>query len=91
MSTDYKKIIEHYGADKQITVAIEELSELTKALCKYKRRGSSAETLFDITEEIADVTIMCDQLTAIFGIAEEVGAMRDYKIKRTMERIKNGE
>lgn len=90
MSTDYKKIIEHYGEDKQITVAVEELSELIKALCKYKRWGSSAETLFNIAEEIADVMIMCDQLVVMFGIDEEVEAMKKYKIKRTLERIENG-
>lgn len=91
MSTDYKKIIEHYGADKQITVAVEELSELIKALCKYKRIGDTAATLYAITEEIADVKIMCDQLVVMFDIDEEVEAMKKYKIKRTLERIENGE
>ena len=32
-----KEAIKHYGKEEQITVAIEELSELAKELCKAKR------------------------------------------------------
>ena len=33
----YKKFIDEWSYESQIVVAIEEMSELTKALCKYKR------------------------------------------------------
>lgn len=61
--------IETYGADAQIIVAIEELSELTKSLTKYLRAGDtvSEETLESIHEEMADVSIMLNQLELIFG------------------------
>lgn len=29
--------IDHYGEENQLDMAIEEMSELTKAICKYKR------------------------------------------------------
>ena len=33
----YEKFLEEWGAESQIVVAMEEMSELTKELCKYKR------------------------------------------------------
>lgn len=29
--------IDHYGEENQLDMAIEEMAELTKAICKYKR------------------------------------------------------
>ena len=37
MENKLQKIIDYYGIDKQLIVWIEELSELTKELCKYQR------------------------------------------------------
>lgn len=33
----YAKLIEAFGEDRQLIVCIEEMSELTKELCKYLR------------------------------------------------------
>ena len=33
----YKKFLDGWGYDAQSLMCIEEMSELTKALCKYKR------------------------------------------------------
>ena len=55
--------VDHFGEKSQIIVAIEEMSELTKALTKWEREiGSTSE----IAEEIADVEIMLAQLKYIF-------------------------
>ena len=66
--------INKWGNTMQITVAIEELAELQKALCKYLRAlttdGDSKKldgTVAAIKEEIADVSIMLNQLQLIFG------------------------
>lgn len=66
--------INKWGNALQITVAIEELSELQKALCKYLRcltTDGEGEKLYlteaAIKEEIADVSIMLNQLELIFG------------------------
>lgn len=70
--------INKWGNTLQITVAIEELSELQKALCKYQRWAATtkdgegrAEVVAAIKEEIADVSIMLNQLELIFGDCTE--------------------
>lgn len=36
-----QEAIDHYGEESQLDIAIEEMSELTKAICKYKRHKKS--------------------------------------------------
>lgn len=79
-------IIEHYGRDKQILQAVEEMSELQKELIKHVNRRANNRK--DVIQEIADVQIMVDQLKEIFECNEEVEEVIEYKIERTLERIK---
>lgn len=80
----YVKLIEKYK-DKQLIVAIEELSELQKELCKALRGKPNKE---DIIEELADVLIMLDQLKIYFKIEDdEIRDIIDQKIERTKERL----
>jgi NTP pyrophosphatase (non-canonical NTP hydrolase) len=65
-------------------IAIEEMSELTKEICKYIRGN---DNLNDIVEEIADVQIMVEQLISLFGIESKVNEMIDYKMLRQMQRM----
>ena len=64
-----------YGADMQIIVAIEEMSELIKAITKYIRADIASDDISEIVadarEEMADVRIMLDQLVIIFGDTTE--------------------
>lgn len=89
MQDNLCKIVNHYGIDKQIIVWIEEMSELTKELCKYKR------TLFnidDLKKEITDVQICLDQMKLAFQYsAKEQKDNYDFKINRQLERIDNNE
>ena len=64
----YKEALDKYGAQMQETICIEELSELQKALCKNIRGKGSME---DISEEIADVQIMCERQRIIEPHAHE--------------------
>lgn len=83
-----KKAIETYGIDAQCLMAIEEMSELTKAICKESRaRGKEnyALILANIAEEIADVRIMLDQLCIIFGI--DTKEIENHKLLRLKERL----
>lgn len=74
------EIISFYGYEKQKLKAIEEMSELTKAICKDDREN--------IIEELADVKIMIAQLMLIYNIdVEEVFKVMDSKVERTMNRI----
>ena len=63
--TTLEKAIETYGKDMQLTVAVEELSELIKEICKNKRGADNREA---IIEEMADCYIMLKQLEIIFDI-----------------------
>ena len=84
--TIFEKAIETYGADLQKQVAIEEMAELTKEICKDFRGEGNRE---HIAEEIADVLIMMSQLEIIYDIkTKELMDMTDNKIKRLEERLK---
>ena len=77
------KAIETYGQEPQIWMTIEEMSELGNALAKYRR---DRVTKSDICEEIADVLIMCIQMSKIFG-EDRVKQMFEDKLIRLKERL----
>ena len=74
-----------YGEDSQIWMAIEEMSERSNALAKYRR---GRVTKKDICEEIADVEIMCFQMASIFGNTdvEEILQTKMERLKRRLEK-----
>lgn len=83
----YRKAIERWG-DLQIIVAIEEMSEVIKALTKFFRKPSPIKNVLpSIIEEVADATIMLEQLRLIFGINEQVCEAMDAKIMRLKGRV----
>ena len=83
----YKRAIEHNGAQLQAVVALEELSEAQKEICKFLRGNGDAEHL---AEEVADATIMLEQIRVIFNINEPVCSWMDRKVLRLAERLKGG-
>lgn len=86
MMTVFEKAIETYGKDLQKQVAIEEMAELTKEICKDFRGKGNRE---HILEEIVDVSIMLEQLQIMYGISSsEMLRAVDIKIKRLEERLK---
>lgn len=80
-----KQAIAKYGKDAQIKMAIEEMSELTQALCKDFRGKGNAE---NIAEEIADVEIMIQQLQIIFNNRNDVSRFYELKIKRLKNNLR---
>ena len=92
------KIIEHYGVKAQIPVWIEEMSELTKALCKWSRIYNKLEGDIDsnllnsLKEEIADVIVCIDQLRYMIQYDEQE-LMEQYKnkVERQLKRIEGEE
>ena len=89
-----EKAISTYGDEMQVDVAIEEMSELTKALLKLRRwakKGTYENTICpgyqDIFEEIADVKIMIEQLEMIYDCKEEVNNQIEFKLNRLKERL----
>ena len=83
----YTKALEYYGEENQLTVALEELSECQKEICKFLRGYGNAGHL---AEEIAHSLIMLEQVIYIFGLGEMVEQQVDQKIQRLECRIKGG-
>lgn len=85
-----------WGEDSQLRMCIEEMSELTKAICKYIRLKNSLPTdekLLEnakraIVEETADVTNTVEQMALIFGVGE-VDEIRKEKIARARCELEN--
>ena len=83
----YRKAIERFGPPNQMIKAIEEMSELTKVLAKILVMGGEV-SLDELIEEVADVTIMMEQLRLMYNINDEVCEMMDSKVKRLEGRVK---
>ena len=69
-----------------MTVAMEELAECQKEICKILRGG---ENFPHLAEEIADATIMLEQLRIMFNINEQVCDYMDKKVRRLEERLRD--
>lgn len=68
----YEAAVVKFGERTQILMAVEEMSELSKALLKYVRhedfnQGDYDSIIESVSEERADVEIMLNQLDVIFG------------------------
>jgi len=88
-----ERAIEYYGDDHQIDKALEEMSELTKALLKlrYCTNRYERQIVQDaVDEEMADVEIMLAQLKLIFDNHYRVEMAKEKKKERLERRI-NGE
>ena len=75
------RAITTYGAPAQMDMAVEEMAELTKAICKIKRAQAGCEVtaaIGNVIEEMADVQIIFGRSTAE---AEE------YKLERLKKRL----
>lgn len=97
-----KRCICEYGAPAQVDMCIEEMSELTKALLKYRRKSALAKgenvnstseiinlnkAREDIIDELADVKIMCRQMELLFQVEDVVERRIDFKINRQIGRL----
>lgn len=80
----YAKAEAEFGRPMQCTVAIEELSEAQKEVCKLLR---GKPDLHHLAEEVADVLIMMEQLQFLFGLEEEVEMFMDKKVRRLADRL----
>lgn len=78
-----EKAVETFGRESQIEMAIEECAELIDALCKLRRNRVFADA---VVTEIADVQIMCEQLSYMFG-EQTVAYERKRKIERLQKRL----
>lgn len=78
-----EQAVAQYGSRAQVDMAIEEMAELANALMKDRRNRVTND---DIITEVADVTIMMNQLSFMLGrdkVKEEV----ERKILRLIQRM----
>lgn len=84
----YESAIARNGILLQAIVALEELSEAQKEICKLLREEGNLEHL---AEEVADATIMLEQLRIMFDINDKVCSYMDAKVERLADRLKGGD
>ena len=77
--------LSRYGVDAQDDIAIEEMSELTKAIIKNRRYKTFA-TLENLYEELADVYIMLEQMMMSLD-KDRVQSYINSKLERLNERL----
>lgn len=92
-----QKAINTYGVENQMIKTVEELSELSQALCKslvrlnYTKEKTSLEddlkSVDNIFKEMADVEIMLEQCKIIFQCDKEVNRWKQKKIERFERRM----
>lgn len=92
-----KVTISHYGEQRQVVKAIEELAELQKELSKFiggcmdgsfvNNTDVRDRTVGLVTAEMADVYVMLEQLQMIFGNKTAVEAIIESKVTRLKHRV----
>ena len=80
----YMDAIRNWGVDAQIDMVYEECGELLTAVSRL-RRGRC--TIDDVVTEMADVSIMIDQLNVMFNLGEKFDKEKSRKIKRLRDKL----
>ena len=91
---NYKDQALHFGTDNRLNQLVEECGELISAAARYRRHLRGDKTLnekyterrlvTDITEEMADVTLVASDVRRALGITEEeLFEVINEKMKRT--------
>ena len=94
----YADAIKKWGWNAQVNMAVEELAECIVALQKVFNRDYSLKRVEDLASEVADVTIMMEEVKLILDQAnplegqtktfsEMVSEQVQYKLERTRARI----
>lgn len=75
----YTNALIHNGDRVQLTKAVEELAECQQTICKILLGGENFDHL---AEEVADATIMLEQVRLMFNINDRVCEYMDAKVRR---------
>ena len=85
-------IADHYGIHSQLIKLVEEMSEVTKEITKLLN-ATEDKKIIDIyrntlPEELADLSVVYDQIVYLIGCKEKVEAVREYKAMRQIKKIR---
>lgn len=86
----FQAALDKWGKELQLVMACEETAELQKEVCKILRGDNSQERMIRLSEEVADVELMCEQLKHIYRIHGRVEDFRLLKLKRLEIMLKEG-
>lgn len=96
-ANEYYSIADYYGLRIQEQQLIEEMAELTQAICKDKRSKGEGQAIGgtwkysdirkNLIEELADVKLVLSQVIYLLDCEDQVTDVMNEKIKRTMNRI----
>jgi len=75
----YENALHTNGIDTQLDKFFEELGEFLETFEKYKHHRDTRE---HFVEELADFTIMLEQIRVLYGVNDEVCAAMDAKVLR---------
>lgn len=81
----YTNALIAYGEETQMIKCLEELAECQQAICKILIGGEDFDHL---AEEIADATIMLEQMRLMFNINDAVCVYMDAKVQRLDDKLK---
>lgn len=84
----FRRAIAKFGVENQVSMILEECSELILAISHYNRGRVNSSA---VMEEIVDLTIMCEQARLIYDPTDtEFGRIYIKKINR-LEKLIEGE
>lgn len=91
------RIADYFGEAVQMQQLVEEMSELTKAICKYARVNGIGQPVADsvtketveanLVEELADVALVLEQVIYLHGCKDKIENIMAEKIVKINERI----
>lgn len=82
----YTDALNTFGVNAQLAKALEELNEVQLEICRVVNgRGN----FHHLAEEVADATIMLEQVRHIFAINDEVCRVMDAKVLRLRQRVED--
>lgn len=79
----YEKALTKWGIENQLWMVTEECGELLNAIGKMRRNRVTRE---DVITELADVTIMCEQIAQYVGFDDYTKEI-DHKLERLKKRL----
>lgn len=80
----FKEAVEKWGIVNQVIMVMEECGEMMDKLGKLNRGRT---TPIELAEELADVTILMEQMAVAFDVFKEFKALKSFKLARLKDRL----